>query len=136
VANFAYQVTNFAYQGAGKFAYQGSTDAVSTPPGVKHHRPPVIRFREFEKREDIAAFLKAQLKLRHPASAFEIEVEPALVESQREARAEREAEMRANAQQAERESLILREKERTRRITDTNNAILSILLASYEDDES
>lgn len=28
MANFAYQVTNFAYQGSGLFAYQGSDDAV------------------------------------------------------------------------------------------------------------
>ena len=27
MADFAYQVTGFAYQGAGQFAYQGSTDA-------------------------------------------------------------------------------------------------------------
>ena len=27
MADFAYQVTDFAYQGAGEFAYQGSTDA-------------------------------------------------------------------------------------------------------------
>ena len=31
MANLAYQVTNFAYQGAGLFAYQGSVDTPPTP---------------------------------------------------------------------------------------------------------
>lgn len=30
MANLAYQVTNFAYQGAGQFAYQGSVDGAAT----------------------------------------------------------------------------------------------------------
>ncbi len=31
MANLAYQVTNFAYQGIGQFAYQGSVDVPPTP---------------------------------------------------------------------------------------------------------
>lgn len=32
MANLAYQVTNFAYQGAGQFSYQGSTDVAPSIP--------------------------------------------------------------------------------------------------------
>ncbi len=35
MANFAYQVTSFAYQGAGQFAYQGSGDGPTPDPETK-----------------------------------------------------------------------------------------------------
>lgn len=36
MANFAYQVTNFAYQGAGLFAYQGEEDSQDQAPAVRN----------------------------------------------------------------------------------------------------
>lgn len=38
--------------------------------GSKGKKPPVLRYSEIENREDIGQFLKSQLKLRHPDSAF------------------------------------------------------------------
>lgn len=65
MASLAYQVTGFAYQGIGQFAYQGSVDGgVTVPGGVrKRGRQFTAKLREIEKREDLGEFLKKRLNL-------------------------------------------------------------------------
>lgn len=94
--------------------------------GVRHHRPLVIKARDFEKREDLAAFLKAQLKLRTPTAVEEI---PATAEALQAS----DIPSVPVLSEQERAKLLSDEKQRT---TAINNQILAMILAMYDDDES
>lgn len=72
MANLAFQVTNFAFQGAGQFAYQGSIDGavvstVQTPAGRKHTRRWVLEVNGkdviFSSIESLFAFLSTQTQV-------------------------------------------------------------------------
>lgn len=108
----------------------GLTPLIPIPPlplildsGVKHEKPITIRLREVEKREDLAAFLKAQIALRTPPVA----PDPATVPITLPAAQPQDA-----AAIAEKERLLAEEKER-KRVMDINNRIIAMILASYDD---
>jgi hypothetical protein len=89
------------------------------PSGVKK-RPVVVRLSDVENRADTAEFLKSQLRLRHPDSAF-------VPQPARESRADRLLRERTAAQTAR--AMAIEAEEETRRIlVDQNNAILTLLL--------
>lgn len=50
MANFAYQVTNFAYQGAGLFAYQGDAGDVAVAPAIRNFS--LREWRQWHRPED------------------------------------------------------------------------------------
>ena len=65
MSNFAYQVTNFAYQGAGLFAYQGATDDVEVAAAIRNFS--LREWRHWHRPED-------ERKLR------ELHISPAVAE--------------------------------------------------------
>lgn len=91
--------------------------------GVRHHRPLIIRAKDFEKREDLAAFLKAQLKLRTPTAAEEIPATAAVLDAS-------DIPGVPILSEAEADKLLLDEKRRT---TAINNQLIAIILASLDD---
>lgn len=59
MANFAYQVTNFAYQGAGLFAYQGDAGDVSVEPAIRNFS--LREWRKWHRLEDERELRKLQI---------------------------------------------------------------------------
>lgn len=115
------------------------TPSGSTPSGVRGQakkRPPILRLRDVERREDISDFLKSQLRIRHPDTAF---VDTSAQDAEKAKRllarqARREAEMRRKAELAE--ARFAKEKLEAERMTATeieiqnNNMRILIMLAS------
>jgi ribosomal 50S subunit-associated protein YjgA (DUF615 family) len=123
VADTAYQVTNFAYQGAGQFAYQGSTDDIAVSAGGVKRKPRVIRLRDEESREKLAEFIKGELLRQFP------ELNPPVAQPR-----PTQARARVSSEDVSRAMELERTEETRKRIIATNNAIISAILASYEDD--
>lgn len=117
MAELAYQVTGFAYQGSGQFAYQGSSDDTTTVGGVKKR---TIRLRDVENREDLADFIKTQMNLKH-ADLVPEAPKPRLSKKAREAK---ELEARA----LENMAIERAQEERRELITKQNNDILTLLM--------
>jgi hypothetical protein len=135
VADLAYQVTGNAYQGSGLFAYQGSVDgSVSvTPAGVRRgrKREVIVNLADVQSRESTADFLKSQLRLRHPASAFIDEPDKSAeiaARAERQAREAREKVMRD-------EAAALEAAAQKRAIQENNEAaiLLATLLSELDD---
>ena len=89
------------------FQIDAVVSAAARSAGVgKGKKPPVLRYSEVSNREDIGNFLKAQLKLRHPDSAFTPESITKIVDRNAEEKerkrlakqARREKEMRLRAE--------------------------------------
>ena len=81
----------------------------TTPSGVrgKAKKPPVLRFSDVQNREDIGEFLRSQLKLRHPNSAFDTGAQDAAAaEKARKALAKQERREKQMRLKAEREAAI------------------------------
>ena len=123
MANLAYQVTGFAYQGAGQFAYQGdaggTVPVVPPPSGVKRGRKRelIVNLRDVQNRESTADFLKSQLRLRQGIVEPEIKVDK---------RAEKKA--KALEALAMRNMEIERQEEQRRTLQAENNNIITTLL--------
>jgi hypothetical protein len=83
-----------------------------------------VRLADVENRADTAEFLKSQLRLRHPESAFTPDVEPVAPKESRAARMARER----KAAEAMRAMAIEQAEEQRLNIVTTNNNILTLLL--------
>lgn len=123
----------------GGLFFGGGFFGAVTPSGVRGKglkRELVVRLSDVKNREDTAEFLKNQLRLRHPGSAFE---DTSAQDQEKERRrlakqARREKEMRLRAEREAamfaKDAVALEAEQKAKAIKDANNMKILLLLGS------
>jgi hypothetical protein len=100
MANFAYQVSNNSYQGAGVFAYQGGIGVLITPSGGTSRKKRLKNLKRFKERKEPIPEVAREIYVELPIDVPRETLEQVLTNM-------REAEFDFKEQEEEDEMLVL-----------------------------